>query len=686
MSARRVSLTGLAAGLCLLLGALSCGKGTEKPSASAPAATPAAVAQTVDTADAAQRTRRAPGGRTPVIWLGLDGLDWELLDRLAAEGKMPNWKRLDRGGVHRAAEELHADPLAGRLDDASRPASGPTSHRVLDFQEVDPKTGQKVPISGDSRAVPAIWNVASAAGRTVGVVGWWATHPAEEVNGFFVTDHASPILFEGLPRAGVAYPASLAPGVEQIVARDGHVVRRGARARSSTCPPAEIAAARAAGAGLENPIVALARILGATRVQQRIARDLYDRNLPDLMIALPRGHRRHRPRLRVRTCRRRWTASRRRTSRGTAGRSTSTTRSSTSCSGSGCAGPRRTARRSSSTPTTASSGATDRPCERSSLNPATAAFWHRLDGVFAAWGARVRHGARARRRQRLRHRADGLGAARASGRPALERHGRSARPSTARRRRRARTSSRRRRCAASQAEAMSEKEASEYAKKLRNLGYLSGSEPAKLAPIGRRAPRPDRGRLEQPRRLPAREHEGPRRAPRRPSARRSSCGPATPRRSSTWPSSTGRAATGRAARSTGSSARSPPATPIRRARSCAGSASTTTTGKKAPGARGARARGARAYPGRRADRPRARPRPLPGEGLRRGPARPSSASRPRPRTPTPSTPSPSSRPAWGAATRPSRLFERSLRIKPDQPGVHAVAESATSRPGPIGPE
>ena len=34
----------------------------------------------------------------------------------------------------------------------------------------------------------------------------------------------------------------------------------------------------------------------------------------------------------------------------------------------------------------------DRPCERSSLNPSTAAYWHRLDGVFAAWGARVRPG------------------------------------------------------------------------------------------------------------------------------------------------------------------------------------------------------------------------------------------------------------------------------------------------------
>jgi Flp pilus assembly protein TadD len=34
----------------------------------------------------------------------------------------------------------------------------------------------------------------------------------------------------------------------------------------------------------------------------------------------------------------------------------------------------------------------DRPCERSSLNWSTAAYWHRIDGVFAAWGARVQPG------------------------------------------------------------------------------------------------------------------------------------------------------------------------------------------------------------------------------------------------------------------------------------------------------
>ena len=119
---------------------------------------------------------------------------------------MPNWKRLSSEG-YTAKLRSFAPLISPILWTTAATGVPPDIHRVLDFQEVDPKTGRKVPISGLSRAVPAVWNLASAEGRKVGVVGWWATHPAEEVNGFFISDRASPILFGKLPLAGVAFPA-----------------------------------------------------------------------------------------------------------------------------------------------------------------------------------------------------------------------------------------------------------------------------------------------------------------------------------------------------------------------------------------------------------------------------------------------------------------------------------------------
>ena len=259
---------------------VSC-RGREESPASAKTPAAAASLPPVESSDVASREKRGAVGRRPVIWIGLDGLSWALLDRLADEGRMPNWKRLTEEGY--AARLQSFFPLISPiLWTTAATGVPPDVHRVLDFQEVDPKSGRKVPISGYSRAVPAIWNLASAAGRKVGVVGWWATHPAEEVTGFFITDHASPILFDKLSLSGVAYPVSLEPGVAQVVARDGRVSAEDL-APYLNATSSEISDALSSGAGMENPIVALSRVLAATRVTQRIGRDLYDRNHPDLM-------------------------------------------------------------------------------------------------------------------------------------------------------------------------------------------------------------------------------------------------------------------------------------------------------------------------------------------------------------------------------------------------------------------
>jgi predicted AlkP superfamily phosphohydrolase/phosphomutase/Tfp pilus assembly protein PilF len=415
-----------------------------------------------------------------VIWIGLDGFDFEIADRLGSEGKMPNWKRLAKEG-YTAQLKSFIPILSPIVWTTLATGVAPDLHRVLDFQEVEPATGQKIPISGRSRAVPAIWNVASASGLSVGVVGWWATHPAEQVQGFFVSDHASPILFEGASRAGDAYPSSLSAGIEQILARDSPVSDE-ELTRFVAMPASEIAKERAGAVGLSNRIVALARTIGATRAASRIARELYDRNLPDLTMLYFEG---------------------------------------TDVVGHlfaadvpprmSCVDDQEFTRYSRAVDEyyalvdrllgqwmrrVEEDGATlivnsdhgfkwgsDRSCERGSLNPATAGFWHRLNGVFAAWGARVKTGLP--RGSASVFDVEPTVAAllglpvdrKASGTPI-----RAAFPGIA--------TPKAEDLAASvavnrvEAAAMSEKEASEYAKKLVALGYLSGSEPTRLAPSG----------------------------------------------------------------------------------------------------------------------------------------------------------------------------------------------------------
>ena len=300
---------------------------------------------------------------------------------------MPNWKRLASEG-YTARLKSFAPLISPILWTTAATGVSPDVHRVLDFQEVDPKTGRKVPISGLSRAVPAVWNVASAAGRKVGVVGWWATHPAEEVNGFFVTDHASPILFEKMPLAGVAFPAALEQGVGQVVLRDGRVTAQDL-APYLTVPAGEIEAALSSGAGMENPITALGRILAATRVGQRTARELYDRNLPDLLAFYIEGTdevghifaANTPPRL---ACAREADLAR-------YGRVVATYYGAIDA----VLGQwMRRAREDGATLLVHSDHGfkwgEDRPCKLESGNWTTAAFWHRQDGVFAVWGAGVK--------------------------------------------------------------------------------------------------------------------------------------------------------------------------------------------------------------------------------------------------------------------------------------------------------
>lgn len=339
----------------------------------------------VESEDPPRQAHDALASRPRVILIGWDGADWSLLDRLAAAGRMPHLARLLREG-RTARLKSFVPTLSPIVWTSVTTGVTPDLHGVLDFQEIDRESGAVVPISGHSRRSAAIWNIASARGLRVGVVGWWATHPAEQVNGFFVSDRASAILFEGA-REGIAYPDSLEPGVRRVIDAEGRIEDADLEPYFAMTEEA-IAADRKREGGLENPMVAMAKILGATRTVQKIARDLYDRERPDLTAVYFEGTDAvghvfasyAPPRL---SC----------VSEEDFRRYSGTVDAYYGTIDQMLGQWMRRAREDGATLLLCSDHGfkweEDRTCARSSLNWTTAAFWHRLHGVLAAWGARV---------------------------------------------------------------------------------------------------------------------------------------------------------------------------------------------------------------------------------------------------------------------------------------------------------
>jgi Tfp pilus assembly protein PilF len=152
--------------------------------------------------------RRATGQK--VLLIGLDGADWNVLDPLFQAGRLPNLARLAREGVRGRLRSI--TPMLSPVIWTSV-ATGvvPGRHGIIDFLATGARDGERVPVTSGLRKVKAIWNILSERGITVGVVGWWATYPAERVNGFIVSDRVAYQLFGARvaadqPREGKVFP------------------------------------------------------------------------------------------------------------------------------------------------------------------------------------------------------------------------------------------------------------------------------------------------------------------------------------------------------------------------------------------------------------------------------------------------------------------------------------------------
>src|SRR6185436_2962162 len=123
----------------------------------------------------------------PVVVIGIDSADWEMIRPMVESGELPTFARLLSEGASAPCTTLDP-PLSPLLWTSIATGRTPDAHGILDFITRDPRTGRTVPVTSTLRRVAALWNIASDAGRRVAAIGWLASWPAESVSGAIVTD------------------------------------------------------------------------------------------------------------------------------------------------------------------------------------------------------------------------------------------------------------------------------------------------------------------------------------------------------------------------------------------------------------------------------------------------------------------------------------------------------------------
>ena len=236
----------------------------------------------------APATPRNAGHR--VLFVGLDGADWQLLDGYMASGIMPNLAALAREGRTGTLTTIQP-PLSPLVWTTMMTGVSPLEHGILDFTRFNPRTGDREPITSDERRVPAVWTMAGDAGRSVAVLGLWATWPAEPVRGLLVSDRfLSFTATDSQPPPGFIHPADRETWARDALARTETATDRAAM--RSFLP-------EVSGQDLDrnwnrpdpyaHPVSALRRILIETRAYDDLARSWITEQKPDLAVVYFQG-------------------------------------------------------------------------------------------------------------------------------------------------------------------------------------------------------------------------------------------------------------------------------------------------------------------------------------------------------------------------------------------------------------
>jgi len=222
-----------------------------------------------------------------VLLVGIDGADWRPIRALLAAGELPNLAQLIQEGAH--GPLWGVPPLTAPVGWTTvATGKGPDQHGVLDATLPDPRTGQPVVVMSGMRQSKTFWEIFADHGLPVGVVGWWATGPAEPIEGIVVSDRAlrHALLADPPTAEGAVHPAERAA---EFLARRDRVAAPSYRImqRFMDVTEAEVDAAR--DDDPSDPVAALRRLYRGMRAAADIALHIQRRDRPDILVVYFEG-------------------------------------------------------------------------------------------------------------------------------------------------------------------------------------------------------------------------------------------------------------------------------------------------------------------------------------------------------------------------------------------------------------
>ena len=122
-----------------------------------------------------------------VLLIGWDGADWEHINPLMDAGLLPTLSSFVEQGTIANLATLQP-VLSPMLWNSVATGKFADKHGIYGFVEPDNRSGGARPFSSVSRKTKALWNIFSQSGIRSNVINWWASHPAEKINGTIVSN------------------------------------------------------------------------------------------------------------------------------------------------------------------------------------------------------------------------------------------------------------------------------------------------------------------------------------------------------------------------------------------------------------------------------------------------------------------------------------------------------------------